>query len=183
MLWDLGGGWPLARLAGPPGESSPTTVVVPARTGPPGRSGRYAGSHPVDPFGGRSRGERPPARLRLRAVPVRMGRVPAVRRLDDLLDPVLGCPAEQLPRLGVVPEHLDGITRPAGHVHGRDVGPADPAGRLEHLTDRRALAGPEVDGRRRPGPLEVLERPDVGVGQVLDVDVVTDGRPVWGGVV
>src|SRR3954447_18081364 len=119
MLWDLGGGWPLARLAGPPGESSPTTVVVPARTGPPGRSARYAGSHPVDPFGGRSPRERPPARLL--AVAVRMGRVPAVRRLDDLLDPVLGRPPEQLPRLGVVPEDLDRIPRPPGHVDGRDV--------------------------------------------------------------
>src|SRR4051794_19942736 len=119
MLWDLGGGWPLARLAGPPGEFSPTTVVVPARTGPPGRSARCAGSHPVEPFGGRSRRGRPPARLP--PVSVRMGRVPAVRRLDDLLDAVLGRPAEQLPRLGVVAEDLDRITGPPGHVHRRHV--------------------------------------------------------------
>src|ERR1700759_4072515 len=114
MLWDLGGGWPLARLAGPPGESSPTTAVVPARVGPSGRSARYAGFSSSRTVRWALPSGRPPARLG--GVAVGVGRVPAVRGLDDLLDAVLGRPAEQLPGLGVVPEDLDGIARPPSDV-------------------------------------------------------------------
>ena len=60
--------------------------------------------------------------------------------------------------------------------------PATAAVAFDHLQHRRADAGPEVDGDRcvvvRQPVREQVERPDVGVGEVLDVDVVADARPV-----
>ena len=52
---------------------------------------------------------------------------------------------------------------------------ADP---VEHLLDRRADAGTQVDGGRGTAGTEVVDGGDVGLGQVVDVDVVANAGAV-----
>ena len=62
--------------------------------------------------------------------------------------------------------------------------PEDPAHRLDDLEHRGSDAGPDVVRRLQTvAGLEALGRGDVGIGEIADVDVVADARPVRRGVV
>ena len=65
--------------------------------------------------------------------------------------------------------------------------PTDALGRRDDLTDREPAAVAEVADERLVGPRIArrgrLDRPQVRVGEVRDVDVVADARPVRGRVV
>src|SRR3954449_13304149 len=113
---------------------------------------------------------------------------PRPRRPDHRLEArVLRTPAEDLRRPGGTCDQHRRVARAAWPHTERDRRPDRTFRRRDDLPDRKTAAIPEVaderlirprvPGRRR------LERPDVRIGQVRDMDVVADARPVDGGVV
>lgn len=104
--------------------------------------------------------------------------------LAGLLEGALGLPAQ----LGVgargVGRQVEDVTGAAGsHLVGQVA--ADGGGEgLDHLVDGAALAGTQVPGADTGVVVaEIVEGLQVAVGQVQDVDVVTDGGAVVRGVV
>lgn len=109
---------------------------------------------------------------------------PAPQVLAGILESELGTPAE----LGVGAGGVGGKVEDVACTARSDlVGQvaADGGGEgLDHLVDGAALAGAKVPGADTGVLLaEVVERCEVAVGEVEDVDVVADGGAVLGVVV
>src|SRR5829696_2847233 len=105
-----------------------------------------------------------------------MRRVPLPCALDDRLDAVPRRPPEHGSGAPKVRVYRDRVTGPTTELLDRDLPTAHPARDVDHLEHRRALAGSEVDHRRVPAALEMIDRADVRVGEIDHVHVVADGR-------
>ena len=82
----------------------------------------------------------------------------------------------------VVGDQRGDVAWPPGPDHGRDRVAGHHPRHLDHLAHRIALADAQIEGH--PALLvERLERQNVGVGQVGDVDVVADAGTVRGRIV
>src|SRR6516225_1163832 len=105
--------------------------------------------------------------------------MPGESRADDRLEiRYLSAPAEEFGcKCGIGNEHR-WITSPSRGVVTRNAPSADGLGHPNHLSHRVAATGSEIQRARPPPGEEVFERPQMGFGQVLDVDVVADGRTV-----
>lgn len=118
------------------------------------------------------------------AVPLGVVPRPAPEVLAGLLEGALGLPAELgvgARGVGRQVEHVSGAA--GGHLVGEVA--ADGGGEgTDHLVDGAALAGSQVPGADT-GVVgaQVVEGLQVAVGKIQDVDVVTDGGAVMGGVV
>src|SRR5215204_3486606 len=75
------------------------------------------------------------------------------------------------------------ISSPARRRVPRDGAADDLAYRIDHRFHRMRRAGPDVVRPRWHLAFERLQRPDVGVRQIADVDVVTLAGTVRGGIV
>jgi hypothetical protein len=121
---------------------------------------------------------------RLLPIALRVILRPAPQVLTGVLESELGTPAELGVGTGGVGGQVEDITRAA---RGDFVGEvtADGGGEgFDHLVDGAAFAGAQVPGADAGVVLaEVVERCEVAVGEVEDVDVVTDGSAVLGVVV
>ena len=116
-----------------------------------------------------------------RTLPVALGIVlgPAPQVLARLLDAALRLPAQLLIRARRVRRQVQDIARATRHHLVRQVAAHRFPKRLDHVEDRRALAGAEVPGAHaRVVRAQVVERDEVALGQVEDVDVVADGGAV-----
>src|SRR5659263_548772 len=110
-------------------------------------------------------------------------RLPGLPRArDDLVQAVLGRPAEFVVDPGGGSDQLGGVAGPALHDVGRGVQPGGLPDRLDHLTHRVTRAGPDVEHVLALLG-EVVQGGEVGLGEVQDVDVVADAGAVRGGVV
>src|SRR4051794_16336492 len=129
---------------------------------------------------------------------------PRPRRPDHRVEArVLRTPAEDLRRAGGTCDQHWRVARAAGPAPEPDrppdrpfprpddfpdpKTPARPSRRRDDSPDRKPAAIPEVADERLVRPRvsrrRRLERPDVRIGEVGNVDVVADARPVDGGVV
>ena len=165
---------PRRRLAGAPHV---------ARLAAPSRPPRDLGTTPADP----SRTRRA-TRVRSVAVAVRVRPAPRPGRPDHRLQArPLRTPAEDLGGTRGPGDEDRRIARPPRADTERDGRPDHGLGRLDDLADREAAAVAEVADERlvRPGIARRgrLDRPQVRVGEVRDVDVVAQARPVGGRIV
>lgn len=121
---------------------------------------------------------------RLLPVALRIALGPAPQILASILESELGTPAELGVGAGGVGGKVEDVTCAAGSDFVGKVA-ADGGGEgLDHLVDGAALAGAQVPGADAGVVLaEVVERCEVAVGEVEDVDVVADGGAVLGVVV
>lgn len=104
--------------------------------------------------------------------------------LAGLLEGTLGGPAELFGGTGSVGSQVENVTGTAGSNLVREVATDGGAEGADHLVDGAALAGTQVPGADT-GVVgaEVVQSLQVAVGQVENVDVVTDGGAVVGVVV
>ena len=127
--------------------------------------------------------------LRVRPLPLRPGPVRAggaavshASRYDLPQVGPRGRPAQRPPGAPPVRDEGGGVARAPGAHVGRDRVAGDVADRVQHLLHGEAGARAQVVDLVLAGPRRV-QRLQVGVGEVGDVDVVADARAVGGGVV
>src|SRR5699024_9436031 len=95
-----------------------------------------------------------------------------------------GLPAQQCLDPGDVGDQGRRVSGTAFTHFGHDVTAGHLGGGVDDLLDRGAGSGADVEhGLRGPAGLHVVQRRDMGLGEVLDVDVVADAGPVGGVVV
>src|SRR5262249_55876625 len=113
----------------------------------------------------------------------RVGTMPLPGRSDDFVE--IGpprAPVELLLNPPVFGDQSGNIARPAGGARGRACMPCPSGGRLDHLTDGCAAAGPAIQ-EACLARLDSLQGADVGVCQVFDVHVVADTGAIGGVIV
>jgi hypothetical protein len=121
---------------------------------------------------------------RLLPVALRVVLGPAPQILARVLERALGTPAELGVGAGGVGGEVEDVACAAGGDFVREVAADGGREGLDHLVDGASLAGAEVPGADAGVVLaEVVERGEVAVGEVEDVDVVADGGAVFGVVV
>src|SRR5688572_10210352 len=107
-----------------------------------------------------------------------MALVPSAGGLHDVVQRATGAPPHLVLRTVAPRDKAYGITgpSPAHAVRHRASGGA--LDRVEHLAHGHARAGAEIVCAGLAACLEAAEGPDVGVGQIAHVHVVTDARAV-----
>lgn len=116
---------------------------------------------------------------RLLTVALRVVLSPAPEVGASILKSELGTPAELLVGAGGVGGEVEDVAGAARRDLVGQVAADRCAEGLDHIVDGAALAGAEVPGAHAGLLLaEVVERDEVAVGQVQDVDVVADGGAV-----
>mmetsp|Transcript_52119 Transcript_52119/g.156427 ORF Transcript_52119/g.156427 Transcript_52119/m.156427 type:complete len:219 (+) Transcript_52119:128-784(+) len=124
--------------------------------------------------------------LNLLLVPHGVVLLPVPGVLAHLLDPQIGLPLEHIPSPSRIGVQCRNVPRPSGghlirHRLSRRLGHA-----LHELQHRNALPRPEINRlapHRLPIPVQPVQRRDVPLGEVDDVDVIPHARPVGGVVV
>src|SRR5699024_1646368 len=105
-------------------------------------------------------------------------------RADDVVQPVLGLPAQGLGDAVAGADQAGRVAGAAGAVLRGDLDALGAGDRVDHLEHARALAGADVEGAVRAFlAAQVVQRGDVGVGEVQHVHVVADAGAVGGVVV
>src|SRR5699024_2691362 len=96
----------------------------------------------------------------------------------------LGLPAQQRLDAGDVGDQRRWVSGTTLAHFGYDVTAGHLADGVDDLLDRGSGPGADVEhGLRGPAGLHVVESGDVGLGEVLDVDVVADAGAIGGVVV
>ena len=96
---------------------------------------------------------------------------------------VLGLPAQHLRGLPAGGDQCGGVAGAAALLPDGDGVAGDPAGGLDDLPVGEALPVAQVEGGGGVGALQVVQGQEVGVDEILHVDVVPDTGAVLGGVV
>jgi len=109
---------------------------------------------------------------------------PAPQILASILESELCTPAKLGVGTGGVGGEVEDVTCAAGSDLVRQITTNSSGERLDHLVDGAALAGAQVPGADTGVVLaEVVERREVAVGEIENVDVIADGGAVLGVVV
>ena len=113
--------------------------------------------------------------------------MPAERGLNDFVESLPSSPLERglgERRVGVRGDRITWSSADDLVGHGAA---DDACRRVDHLEHGGADTGPEIDGDRgsvvRQAIAQDVERTNVGIGEILDMDVVPDARAVGGRVV
>src|SRR6266446_1208772 len=86
-----------------------------------------------------------------------------------------GTPAEDFACPSDIGDQHGWITRPARHFAARDPAAGDALGRGDHLAHAVPGAGAEIERQAGPTTEQMVERREMRLGEVLDVDVITHG--------
>jgi hypothetical protein len=90
----------------------------------------------------------------------------------------LGAPAEQLGCESGIGDQDRRIARPSCGFAARDRFAADRLGSPDHLAHRVTAAGAKIECHALPPGAEMFQRAQMGIGEVLDVNVVANRRPI-----
>src|SRR5690349_1614735 len=113
-----------------------------------------------------------------------MSAMPSPCRVDDGIERVeLRYPPQHAPRLLRASDQLRWITGPPRADLDRQARARHPLHRLDYLPDRESIAVAQVEGGAGSALAQIAETEHVGLGQVDDVNVVADARPVGRGVI
>src|SRR5690348_16348597 len=110
--------------------------------------------------------------------------MPSQRGADDRVQiRDAGAPPQQLDRETRIGDQYRRITGPLCGIAARDRFAAERLGSPDHFPHRMAASGAEVECDAVPTGAEMCERAQMSLGEVLNMDVVADRRPVGGWII